>query len=193
MGRNERMRGVGGGGLGGAARWLALAVAGWLVAGPAVTVWGAEPATSGGPPAESLERTRKQVRMLDDIYKGAIVTITDNYVNDRETIPAGTAFKKIFKAVEEKGWHTVRLVDATGEPYESENVAVDDFDKRAIRELLAGKPWVEAVEQLDGKPQLRVATPIPVVMDKCVMCHSNYASVAKGQAIGALIYRVPIE
>ncbi|MCG8652740.1 MAG: hypothetical protein MI861_23070, partial [Pirellulales bacterium] len=40
-----------------------------------------------------LERTRRTVRMLDDIYKGGIVAITQHYVNDEDAIPAGTAFK----------------------------------------------------------------------------------------------------
>jgi hypothetical protein len=36
-------------------------------------------------------------------------------------------------------------------------------------------------------------TPIPVVMDKCVMCHDNYKNVKKGAPVGALTYAVPIE
>lgn len=47
-------------------------------------------------------------------------------------------------------------------------------------------------EQEKGKRYLRAATPIPVVMDKCVMCHENYKSVPKGQAIGAVGYKIPI-
>ena len=37
------------------------------------------------------------------------------------------------------------------------------------------------------------ATPIPVVMEKCTMCHSNYDTEQKGLVIGALTYRVPID
>ena len=47
----------------------------------------------------ALERTRKQVRMLDDIYKTSIVLITENYVNDKDDLAAGVAFKKLFAAV----------------------------------------------------------------------------------------------
>ncbi len=141
---------------------------------------------------KAIERTRREVRMLDDIYKGAIVTITQHYVNDKDTIPAGTAFKKLFVAAEEKGWHRTRLVDATGEPYSDENVAEDDFEKRAIKALVGGKGWFEDVEVRDGVRHLRVATAVPVVFEKCVMCHDNYADVPKGRAIGALTYTVPI-
>ena len=78
----------------------------------------------------AIERTRKTVRMLDDIYKGGIVAITANY---------------------------------------------------------------EKEESADGKRVLRVATPVPVVFEKCIMCHDNYADVPAGQAIGALTYSIEIE
>ena len=141
----------------------------------------------------ALERVRREVRMLDDIYKGGIVTITEHYVNDQDAVPAGTAFKMLFEIAEKKGWHRVRLVDATGEPYNEENVAEDLFEKNAIKKLLRGKPWVEEVEVRKQTRHLRVATPIPVVFEKCVMCHDNYSEVPQGQAIGALTYLLPID
>lgn len=142
---------------------------------------------------EAVERTRKMVRMLDGIYKNAIVLVTANFVSEKSDMPAGVAFKKLFEVAKKEGWHEVRLLDATGDPYEPENVAKTDFEKRAIKELLAGKTYVDKVVEKDGKRYLQAATAIPVVMDKCVMCHDHYKDVPKGQAIGALGYVVPIE
>jgi hypothetical protein len=156
-------------------------------------VWASAQQKAEEKPDAGIEAKRREVRMLDDLYKGAIVTITEHYVNDKDTIPAGTAFKKLFEAAEAKGWHKVRLLDATGNPYDSENVANDEFEKDAIKQLVAGKPWVESIENRKGTRHLRVLTPIPVVFEKCVMCHDNYADVPKGQAIGALSYLVPID
>lgn len=144
-------------------------------------------------PDAMLERTRREVRLLDDIYKGGIVTITDNFVTDTKEIPAGTAFKLLFESAEKKGWHRVRLLDATGSPYDDSNVAEDDFEKDAIEQLVAGKPWVEKIEVRQGVRHLRVATPIPVVLEKCIMCHDHYEDVPEGQAIGALTYILPID
>ena len=64
----------------------------------------------------ALSRTRKQVRMLDDIYKTTVVLITDKYVHDKDDFPAGSAAVALFQAVEKNGWHKVRLLDAAGEP-----------------------------------------------------------------------------
>jgi len=141
----------------------------------------------------AVERTRRQVKMLDDIYKGGIVLITTHYVDGDEDLPAGTAFKKLFEAAKEKGWHEVRLVDATGEPYNEENVAISDFEKRAIKELKAGNTFVDETVTDNEKRYLLAATPIPVVMEKCTMCHSNYDFEEKGIVIGALTYRIPVD
>ena len=138
-----------------------------------------------------LKRVQREVKMLDSIYKNAIVSITKHYVNDEDMIPAGTAFKQLFVAVEKEGWHRVRLLDATGEPYNDENVAEDEFEKKAVKALAAGKSIVEEIEVRNGIRHLRTATPIPVVLEKCVMCHDNYADIPKGKAIGALSYTLP--
>lgn len=148
------------------------------------------------PPKDSdaaVERTRKQVRMLDGIYKNAIVLVTTHYVTEKSDLPAGSAFKKLFEVAKKEGWHEVRLLDATGQPYEPANVAESAFEKKAIKELVAGKPYVDEVVVKDGKRYLLAATAIPVVMKKCVLCHDNYADVPEGKAIGALGYVVPIE
>ena len=45
----------------------------------------------------------------------------------------------------------------------------------------------------DGKYYLRAATPIPVVLKKCTLCHENYKKVKEGEPIGALSYTIEIE
>ena len=140
----------------------------------------------------AIKRTRRQVRMLDDIYKGGIVLITQHYVEGDEDLPAGTAFKKLFEAAKKKGWHEVRLLDATGEPYDDANVAKSNFEKRAIKQLKAGKTFVEETVTVKNKRYLLAATPISVVMEKCTMCHSNY-DIDKPGVVGALTYRVPVD
>lgn len=177
---------------------LVVATLGVALTLPAVTQADESPAPETQAAAQpkgdaKTEAARQQARMLDDIYKGGIVVITQNYVNDKETIPAGTAFKQLFKAAEAKGWHQVRLLDATGDPYEAENAPRDTFEKKAVQGLLAGKSWVEEIEVRDGKRHLRVATPIPVVFEKCTMCHDNYSDVPAGQPIGAMAYTIPID
>ncbi|MEZ6034598.1 MAG: DUF3365 domain-containing protein [Planctomycetaceae bacterium] len=140
----------------------------------------------------AVERARREVRMLDDIYKTAIVLVTGHYVHDDTDLAAGSAFKALFEAVGKKGWHEVRLVDATGEPYNDQNLPKDGFEKDAVKQILEGKSATDTVVEEGDRKYLLAATAIPVVMEKCIMCHENYRSVAKGKAIGVLSYKVPI-
>lgn len=140
-----------------------------------------------------LERTRETVKMLDDVYKTAVVLITTHYVNDEDDLPAGTAAIALFDAVGKKGWHKVRLVDASGDPIEEANSAKDDFEKAAVKQLKSGESWHEEVVKKDGKRYLRAATPIPVVLEKCTMCHDNYKQFKNNEPIGILSYTIPIK
>lgn len=154
---------------------------------------GGDGPTGKAPPKAAVERARKTVRMLDDIYKQTIVLITDKYVKAKGDYAAGRAAVLLFKNISKSGSHTVRLLDATGEPYDPNNVAKDDFEREGIRRLKKGAKIHEQVVEIDGKPQLRSITPVPVVMARCVMCHENYAKAKKGEPIGAISYIVPIE
>ncbi|MBI85473.1 MAG: hypothetical protein CMJ81_19950 [Planctomycetaceae bacterium] len=151
-------------------------------------------ASSKSPQAShaAVERTRQVVRMLDDVYKTAVVLITEHYVKTDEDLAAGSAAKALFAAVEGKGWHRVQLLDATGEPYNDANVPTEPFDIAAIKKLKQGSGFVDEVIEVDGTQYLRAATPIPVVMEKCTMCHDNYKDVKAGEPIGILSYKIPI-
>lgn len=150
-------------------------------------------AKSSKPDDAAIARTRKVVHVLDDIYKQAIVIITDKYVHDSDDFPAGSAFVGLFNNVSKAGHHQVRLIDATGEPYEPENVAKSDFEKEGIKRLKAGAAYYEQVGEKDGKPVLYAITAVPVVMQKCVMCHEHYSKAKKGEAIGGISYVIGIE
>ena len=131
--------------------------------------------------------------MLDNIFKQTIVLITDKYVHDEDDFAAGSAAVLLFKNISESSDNKVRLIDATGNPYESENVAKDDFEKKGIKLLKAGQKGHEQVITKDGKPFLRALTPVPVVMKKCMMCHDHYKDAKEGEPIGAISYTIPIK
>lgn len=141
----------------------------------------------------ALERTRKTTHMLDDLYKTAVVLITEHYVNKDSDLGAGPAAIALFDTMKKKGWHEVRLLDATGNPNEDNNSPKDEFEKEAIKQMKSGKAWHEQVIERDGQRYLRAATPVPVVMKKCTMCHEHYKDVKSGEAVGALSYTLKIE
>src|SRR5690349_7478930 len=135
---------------GGAA--LALAIVGICATGTGADDKPADPA---------IVRTRRQAEMLDVLYKTAIVLITENYVDEKSDLAAGDAFQALFKTMKQKGYHEVRLLDATGEPYDKDNLPKDEFEKAAIDALKKGAATHEQVVEREGKRYLRIATPIP--------------------------------
>lgn len=152
-----------------------------------------EAGSSSAPTKKAVERSRKTVQTLDNIFKQTIVLVTDKYVNDDDDFAAGSAAVLLFKKISDGSDNTIRLIDATGDPYESENVAKDEFEKNGIKKLKAGATTVDEVITQEGKHYLRALTAVPVVMDKCIMCHAHYADVKKGEPIGAISYTVPID
>ena len=142
---------------------------------------------------DAIERARTQVRMLDDLYKAAVVLITTHYVSETSSLPAGTAAITLFEAMKKKGWHEVRLIDATGRPLIEKNTAQDDFEKAAVDALKGGESYYDRVVARDGKRYLRAATPLPMVLDKCATCHPHYQETPEGAPIGILGYTMPIE
>jgi hypothetical protein len=138
----------------------------------------------------ALERTRTTVKMLDDLHKSYVVEITATYVGGQDKAPAAKVAKKVFKHMEEKGWGSGRLIDATGEPVNPGNKPKTDFEKAAVEQLKKGKTYYEEVATKDGKPVLRAATVVPVVMKQCSGCHLGKK---EGELLGALVYELPIK
>jgi hypothetical protein len=162
--------------------WLGFASA----YGPAV-----RPALAGDNPAPNsaaLERARESVKMLDDLYKTAVVSITNRYVEQQSDTPAAAVAKDIFSGMRQKGWHNARLVDATGKPKNKENLPMTDFEKKAAAQIKSGQKYVEEIGDKDGQLVLRAATVVPAVMKQCAICHGG----KEGRILGAIVYEIPI-
>jgi hypothetical protein len=134
---------------------------------------------------DALERTRTQAKMLDDLFRVAVVDITNRY----DGPPAAKVAKTIFAAAKEKQYFTARLLDVTGSPQNEKNVAHDAFEKRAAKELSSGKVYFEQVIGTGNARRLRVATAVPAVTKKCANCHG----VKQGDLLGFLSYDLPVK
>ncbi|HUY91690.1 MAG TPA: DUF3365 domain-containing protein [Pirellulales bacterium] len=177
-----------------------LIVAASLVAG----LWKAEPVSAADkspagkkekpaaakPDAEAVERARREVKMLDDLYKTTIVFINDTYVEDANDVAAGEIARELFAAMRKKGWHDARLVDATGKPLNDENAPRDEFEKLANKKILGGETYYEEIQEDQGKLYLRAATVVPVVNQKCTICHPGHKV---GEVLGTVSYKIPLK
>lgn len=137
----------------------------------------------------AVERTREQTQMLDDLYKTAVVGMTEVYGSKQAAKPAAVVAGMVFEAMKKKGWHNARLVDASGDPKNEDNVAKTDFEKKAVKAIKDGKKTFEELGEADGKPVLRTATVVPAVLKSCARCHG----VEEGDLLGTIVYELPIK
>lgn len=142
-----------------------------------------------GSDAAAVKAARRETKMLDDLYKNAVVSVTNLYVEDSTSTAAATAFRPVFKAMKDAGHHEARLVDGLGEAINPDNSPRDAFEKEAMKAVLGGAASFERIETIDGKLQLRTMTTLPMVMDKCILCHDNYRD---QKIVGGISYVVPI-
>ena len=161
----------------------------WQLRSPARAAEPTKTVTTNAPDKAAIDRTREQVKMLDDLYKTAVVKITKVYVGQQGEVPAAIAAMEIFHEMKKKGWHDARLIDASGKPKNKGNVATTDFEKKAVAAMKAGKTFVEEIGETDGKPVFRAATVVPAVMKECAVCHH----VKEGTLLGTIVYELPIK
>jgi len=159
-----------------------------MIAGLAVAL--ASRAAGPTEPGLTVEQARREVRLLDDLYKTAIVYMNDVYVEDANSVAAGETARDLFAAMKAKGWHEARLVDATGKPLNDENAPANEFEKAAIKKILDGETYVDQVVSENDRNYLRAATLVPVVNDKCVICHPGNKV---GGVMGAVSYKIPLK
>jgi len=138
----------------------------------------------------ALERAREQVKMLDDLYKNAVVSITKRYVGEQDKQPAIMVAQDVFGAMRKQGWHSAKLVDATGEPLNDANAPQSEFEKEAAREINSGKTYFDRVVGEGTDRRLLAATVVPVVMQKCADCHTHKKV---GEVLGFIRYDIPIK
>jgi hypothetical protein len=134
----------------------------------------------------ALARARRQVKMLDDLYKNAVVSITRIYDDGP---PAVRVAKQVFKAMEEGKHHSARLVDATGSPLNEVNRPATPFEERAEKAIQEGKPYYEEVVGEGADRRLLAATVVPAVLPRCAKCHG----VKEGELLGFLRYEVKVD
>jgi hypothetical protein len=134
----------------------------------------------------TVAQARQTIDMLNDAYVTAVVVTHSTYVKDRATPAAAVVARKLFAAMESKGWPQTRWLNTTGRPFNPDSNPKDQFERDAVTALKKGQPKFERIE--DGK--LRVATLIPLVDKSCQMCHTKDKV---GDPIGGLAYTIPLE
>jgi len=144
-----------------------------------------KPASSSSVERVTLPEGRRQVRMMDDVYNAAVVATHKMYVQDPGTPAAVIWAKQVINQVKGKGWPEARIFVTHDRPLNPENTPVDNFERAAAAAFRQGKKSYEQVTP----GELRYATEIRILDQKCIMCHVRSK---EGDLAGGVSYRVPL-
>lgn len=168
-------------------RVLVLAVMSAAVALSVFRAVTAAPQSKANPPVERvpLAEARRQVRMMDQIYQTAVGATHKMYVQDPGTPAAVIWAKQVINQMKGKGWPDARLFATHDRPLNPENAPADGFERAATAAFKQGKTSFEQVTP----GELRYATDIRILDEKCIMCHVRNK---QGDLVGGVSYRVPL-
>lgn len=134
----------------------------------------------------AVARARDQVKMLDELYKTAVVSITERFPRGQ---PAIMVAKDMFYAMENSEHHSAKLVDASGAPLGADSEPETAFEEKAAEAMQNGETYLDQVVGEGDNRRLLAATVVPAVHQRCAECHG----VEKGDLLGFIRYEVPIK
>jgi hypothetical protein len=134
----------------------------------------------------AVTAARRQVQMLDALYKNAVVSITERYQRGQ---PAIMVAKDVFEAMHKGKYHSARLVDATGSPLGETSEPATPFEKKAAKAMQDGKDYLEEIVGEGKERKFLAATRVPAVHKRCAECHS----VEEGDLLGFIRYELPLD
>lgn len=135
-----------------------------------------------------LQQAREQAALLDKVYASTLDVVHHHFFrNDRAILPA-RAVEDIFADLERETDIQSRWIAVNTKAMSVNHEPESDFEELAARELSAGKPAVEIVE--DG--YFRRVTPVPLGA-RCVGCHTGvFSPQATAPRLAGLVISIPI-
>jgi hypothetical protein len=163
--------------------------AGWccLFAVNAIQVAQAEPAENQAQPVP-VATARDRAKVMHDVYSATLDVMHDRYFHgDRATVPA-RALEDVFAEMARQSKIEARWISVNTRPMSIGHEPKGDFEKRAAKEIAAGKTEYELI---DGGVYRRAA---PIQLHaSCVNCHVGLlAEAVKTQRYAGLIISMPV-
>lgn len=135
-----------------------------------------------------IAAARERAKVMHDVYAATLEVLHHRYFHrDRAIIPA-RAMQDIFDEMERQSKTEARWISASLKPMSVDHEPTSDFEKKASKEIAAGTPQLEVVE--DGYYRLAGAIPLS---DGCVGCHGGFFKPqSKKPKFAGLVISVPL-
>lgn len=150
-------------------------------------VSGAEPKSADG--GVSMEIARDRARVMHEVYISTLDVIHHRYFHRERTVVPARAMEDVFMDVKKSMKMEARWMSVNLKAMSFDHEPQSDFEKKAAREIAAGKSEVEEVE---GGYYRRVAG-IPLT-GGCLGCHEGFFKPpTKAPKFAALVISIPIK
>lgn len=135
-----------------------------------------------------LAAARERAKLMHDIYAATLDMMHERYFHgDRAVVPA-RAMQDVFSEIKRQSDTEARWISVNLKAMSIDHEPSSEFEKRAAKELAAGKTDLEVVE--DG--YYRRAGAIPLT-GGCIGCHAGFSTDASTSAkFAGLIISVPV-
>jgi hypothetical protein len=147
-----------------------------------------KPAADEKPKPVTIAEARERAKLLHSVYSSTLDVMHHRYFRaDRATLPA-RALEDVFADMEKETNIKSRWIAVNTPAMSINHEPETEFEKKAAREIAAGKTEFEQVE--DGTYQRAGVIPLGA---GCVGCHTKlFATPAKTPRFAGLIIRIPV-
>ena len=135
----------------------------------------------------SLDVARDRAKVTHDIYAATLRMLHDRYFHrDRSVLPA-RAMEDVFDEMQRQSNVEARWISASLKPMSIDHTPKSDFEKRASKEIAAGKMELEVVE--DGYYRRAIAIPLT---GGCLSCHEGLFQNSGRKKFAGLVISMPL-
>jgi len=136
----------------------------------------------------SVEVARDRAKVMHDIYAASLEMMHHRYFHRNRAIVPARAMEDVFDVIKGQSNVEAQWIAVNMKAMSIDHVPKSDFAKKAAKEIAAGKPELEVVE--DG--YYRRAGAIPLATG-CVGCHGGFFKEStKTPKFAGLVISVPI-
>jgi len=147
-----------------------------------------EPINAADVEKVSLEIARERAKTLHEVYLATLDVMHHRYFQRERTIVPARAMEDVFSEIKKTMGADARWISVNLKAMSFDHEPRTDFEKKASREIAAGRKEVDIVE---GSHYRRVAS-IPLGSG-CLGCHEGFFKPpSKGPKFAALVISIPL-
>lgn len=136
----------------------------------------------------AVEIARDRAKLMHRIYSSTLTVMHDRYFHGDRTVVPARAMEDVFRDMEHETNTKARWISASLKAMSLDHEPESDFEKLAAKQIAAGKPYVEVLEN----GVYRRAAPIPLGSN-CISCHAGFfREPPRKPKFAALVISIPV-